>query len=82
VTVAAIDPVVSDMVFVAELNRLLPFQIPIGQVRRTRNLRVRETRRTGEHDRQSDARLGNVVRSAMKYLCHLCCVFGQKSRCP
>lgn len=71
VTIAAINAVIADMVLMAELNRLLLFQIAPGQIRRASELRVRKERRSAQHYCHDHADLGNIICTLRKNLCHL-----------
>jgi hypothetical protein len=70
-TITAVNAVVARVVFMRELHGLLPFQIPVCQIRRTSDLRVGVTRHACQNDYHCNARLRNIICSAMKYLCHL-----------
>jgi hypothetical protein len=66
VTVSAIYAVIARVVFMAELDRLLPLEILIGQIGRAGNLRVDEEGNAAEHDCNHKTRFGYIVRAAMK----------------
>ena len=69
-TIAAINPVIADVMFMAKLNRLLLLNIAPGQIRRTRNLRVNVKCNAAQKHRHDKTRFGDIVCSAMKNLCH------------
>ncbi len=69
-TIAAINAVVARMVFMAELDGLLPFRVTSGQIRRTCNLRINKKRYASEKYCNDYTYFRNIVCCAMKYLCH------------
>ncbi len=69
--IPAIDTVIADMMPVTKLHRLLFLQISSGQIGRTRNLRVCIKRTGAENYRHSKTCLCDIIRSAMKELCHV-----------
>jgi hypothetical protein len=77
VTISAIDAVVTDVVLVAELYRLLPFQVTACQVRRTGDLRVRKKSQSAKYDSRQHGYPGDVICTFIEELCHF-----SKSRAP
>jgi hypothetical protein len=62
VAVSAIDTVVADMVFVAELHRLHHFVVLVRDVRRSRQLREHEEGETRYQHRNNETSFRNVIR--------------------
>ncbi len=71
VAVAAVDTVVTDVVLVAELHRLLNFEILPREIRRASDLSVGKERRSGRYYHRDHNDLCNVVCALLKNLCHL-----------
>jgi hypothetical protein len=71
VAVTAIDPVISDMMFVAKLHRLLARNVLPGHVRRTRNREHSQKRQPDQKQSRKDTKSGDEVRAAMKNLRHV-----------
>jgi len=69
-TVPTINAVIADVMFMAELDRLLLFKIAAGEVRRTRNLRINVKRSSGENNPGDHADACDVVCTFMKELGH------------
>lgn len=69
--ITTIYTVIADVVFMAELNRLLLFKIATRKVRRPCNLRVHEERRPCEQRRRDHGDPSDIVRTLVKKLCHL-----------
>jgi hypothetical protein len=68
--IPAIYAVITDVMFVAKLNRLLLFNISSGKPRRSGDLRKNKKRRTGKYHAGDHADPRNVVRTLRKKLCH------------
>lgn len=71
VAITTIDAIVAYVVLMAKLHWLLLFDIPSGHVRRTRDLRKRETTDASQHDDHDHADLGNIICTFWKDLSHL-----------
>jgi hypothetical protein len=71
VTVPAIDPVVSNVVLVAELNRLTPRHALIGDVGRSGDDENRRQCNSPKNGHSQQAGSGDKVRTAVKDLCHV-----------
>lgn len=71
VAIAAIDAVVANVVFVAELNWLLFFDKLPGQVRRAGELRERKATQGRQHYTCNNANSGDIIRAFIKKLSHL-----------
>src|SRR5947208_6258982 len=69
-TIATVDAVIPHMVLMAELNRLLLFQIAARQVRGPGDLRICIKSRTRQNDNRDHADPGDVIRTLFKELCH------------
>lgn len=72
VAVPAIDAIVADVVFVAELNGLITRYILIRQNRRTRRHENTRQRQTRQEKRRKDTETGDEIRAAVKNLRHVC----------
>jgi hypothetical protein len=70
-TVPAIDTVVADVVFVAELNRLLAREISLSVVRGPVEFEQQPDNQSNEEERAEDGDLRNEVRTSVKDLPHL-----------
>ena len=69
-----------DVVFMAELHRLLLFQISAGQIRRSGDLGVRIERDTRQNNRHEHTYPGDVICTFMKELCHFLILSHPKAR--
>ena len=54
VAVAAVDPVIANVMFMTERHGLLEWNIDVGRVRRPKNLRRRPARSAKQNDRADD----------------------------
>lgn len=70
VTVAAVNAIISDMMFVAELNRLLAWEISLRVVRGPVELEQQPDNQSDEEDRAEDGDLRDEVRASIKDLTH------------
>jgi len=70
VAIAAINPVIADMVFVAEWNRLVTHNIHIRDERSRVDFIGRPYSSTHQQQRGHDADSRQAVRAAVKDLCH------------
>ena len=70
-TVATIDPVITDVMLMAELNGLLLLQVTAGYVRRSGDLRINIKSRTRNNDTEDHADPRDVVCTLVKKLRHL-----------
>jgi hypothetical protein len=70
VAITAVYAIVADVMLVAELDRLHPFDISSGEVRRACDLRVRQKCTYGQDTSHDHTDPGDVVRALMKKLCH------------
>ena len=68
--IAAINPVIADMVFVAEWNRLVTHNIHIRDERSRVDFIGRPYSSTHQQQRCSDADSRQAIRAAVKDLCH------------
>jgi hypothetical protein len=71
VTVPAIDPVVTRVMLVAELNRLITHDILVRQIRRARSHKDTRQRQTRQKKRRKDTETGDEIRAAVKNLRHV-----------
>jgi hypothetical protein len=69
-TITAIDPVVADMMLMAELNRLLLFEVLACDVRRSRKLGVKVERSDRQYNNHHHTDPRNVVCTLIKELRH------------
>ena len=69
--VAAVDAVVAHVMLVAELNRLLPRDVLICQIRRPRRKQSSRERQTGQEQRRKDTEPRDEIRAVVKNLSHV-----------
>jgi len=70
-TVAAVDAIVSHMMFVAELHRLLAENILPRKIRRARERQDSRKRQSRQENRGKQAKTGDKIRAAVKNLGHI-----------
>ena len=70
VTVATVDAVISDVMFVAELNRLLAREVSLSVIRRPVELEQQPDNYRDEKDRAEDADFRYEVSASLKNLAH------------
>jgi hypothetical protein len=68
---AAIDTVIACVVFVAELNRLITYNVLIRQIRGARRQKDAGQRQTRQKSRRKDTETGDEIRAAVKNLRHV-----------
>src|SRR5260370_42674062 len=71
-TVAAVDPVVADVVFMAELHRLLTGNVLPRHIGRTRHREHSHERDSDQKKSRKDTESRDEIRTAMKNLSHGC----------
>ena len=71
VAIPAIDAIISDVVFVAELNRLITRYILIRQIGSTRRQEHSCQRQTRQKKRRKDTETGDEIRATVKNLRHV-----------
>src|SRR5207237_3779568 len=70
-TVAAIDSVVSHMMFMAELHRLFACDVLPRHIRRACRLEHRQHRKTHDKNKREDTKSGDEICASMKNLGHV-----------
>jgi hypothetical protein len=79
VTVSAVDAVVADVVFVAELHGLFSRNILVGGIRRSSNPKHARDCETGEKNGGKHTKPGDEIRAAVKNLGHFIAALWRKS---
>ena len=69
-TVAAVYAIIADMMFVAELNRLLAWKISLSVIRGPVEFEQQPDNQSDEEERAKDGDLRNEVRASIKDLPH------------
>jgi hypothetical protein len=69
--IPAVNAIVTNVVFMAELDRLLLLKISASQVRGACHLRIDIKSKAAEQHHKNHADPCNVIRTLMKELCHV-----------